>query len=248
MPAFRNSRRSTKRSIHNDCDVEQAMTRRIRQHTTILLLVATLSWTVIALAATGGINHTETATANNSLTLTTSVLGQGFCFGDGEISTLQMNLRLRYTNNGRRPIILYKGSVVVPSLTVSRTMNEALAGNHELTLKFTMLTSSRRTIKKALDDQFLVLPAGSSFDTETSVAIPFTTSGGQTIPGTVRTGSHVLQVRVVTWPESPELARKLRYSWRRYGFLWADMIEAGPMQFSIESEPNRHRCPDSRLN
>jgi hypothetical protein len=94
-----------------------------------------------------------------------------------------------------------------------------------------------------LDNQFLVLRAGSSFDTKTEVAIPFTTIGGETIPGTLRTGNQVLQVRVVTWPESPELARMLRHKWRRYGYLWDETIEAAPMEFSIEPEPRLQRCP-----
>jgi hypothetical protein len=213
------------------------------------LLVGVLILTVVALSvekesvAIDGTNTLDDdVTDNPSLALTTSLISKRFCFGDGEVSTMQMKLRLRYKNTSRQPIILYKGSDLVPSLTVSRNLNDALSDKHELSLSFTTWVLRESAISERLNDQFQVLRSQASFVTESEVAIPFTTVRREPAPGTIALGSHVLQVRVSTWPDSLQRAKELRSRWSRYGYLWYETIEAAPMEFNIEAEPKYENC------
>ncbi|HZS05600.1 MAG TPA: hypothetical protein VFD58_12240 [Blastocatellia bacterium] len=206
--------------------------------------VSKLRKEIIQAAFTADNGKTDDSPARTSLTLTTALVSERFCFGDGEVATMQIKLRLQYKNTGRRPVILYKGSNIVTSIRVSKTAGEALAGRHELSLSPAVLVSGERPIKQELDDLFIVLRPGEAFNTETDVAIPFTTETGRKIfPGTVATGNHVIQIKVVTWPELPELAKEMGTRWSRSGYLWHDTIEAAPMQFAIEPEPKLQECP-----
>ena len=205
----------------------------------VLMLVVTLVGTGRESAPAYRQDHSENRFPN-TLALTTSVKTKKFCLGDAEVAILQMNLGLRYTNHGKQPIILFKGSSSISSITLKETIKDSQGRDRELHLPFTVLSVKGRPIT-TLDNRFIILRAGSSFETETEVAIPFTTIG-ETIPGTVRPGRHSLKISVVTWPESPELARKLRISWRRRGHLWDKSVESAPMEFTIEDKPTLQAC------
>jgi len=187
--------------------------------------------------------HDET-TPNYSLKLTTSLLSQKLCLGDGEVSTLQTRLRLHYSNAGQRPIILYKRSNEGASIIVSRTAVDADASRHELNLSPTILRSRepRLTETQRLDHSFIIMPQGSSFDTETEVAIPFAANDQSTPAGTIKAGEHVLQIRVITWPGSIDLAETLGKRWKQRGYLWHEVVQSEPMPFRIEQQAKLEDC------
>ena len=186
----------------------------------------------------------ESATPNSALKLTTSILNKKLCVGDGEVSTLQMRLQLHYSNTGQRPIILYKGSSVVASATVSKTAADALAGRNELTLSTTILTAGRQEMNETqrFDSSFAMLPKGSSFNTISEVSVPFAISDQSVPRGVIKSGWHVLQIQTITWPESAELAEKLGNRWKRRGYLWHDLAHSEPMPFKIQQEVRLENC------
>lgn len=181
---------------------------------------------------------------NYALKLTTRVLNQRLCVGDSEVSTLVIRLRLHYSNESQCPIILYKGSNQAPSIMVSETATDALAGKLELSLSLTMLSSGKPEITRTqrLDDSFVVLAKGSSFETNSEIPIPFAVDDQTVPPGAIKKGEHVLQLKVITWPESLDLAKQLGAQWRDRGYLWHEVVQSEPMPFRIEQQAKLENC------
>lgn len=214
--------------------------------TSLVLLVSGLFLGETSKVAVGdGARRAPKGVARDSvLTLTTALLTQRFCVGDGEVSTLLMSLRLHYSNTGQRPIILYVGGNEAASILVSRTVADAVAARHELSLSPTILRSRDRqmTETQRLDHSFLILAKGSSFDTETEVAIPFAANDQTNPVGTVMAGDHVLEIKAITWPESVELAEVLGKRWKQRGLLWREVVQSEPMPFRIEQHAKLEVC------
>ena len=185
-------------------------------------------------------------TRNILLKLTTSLVSQRFCAGDAEVSFLRMKLRLRYINVGDRPIILDKGSNYSSGFTVSKTIADAAGGKPELVQPdgtiVTYPDEPRFTKNQRLDSSFVVLQKGSSFDTTCEVVVAFAMDDEAAPPGTIKKGEHVLQVEVVTWWDSPELAEELAAKWKKRGYLWHQIVESEPMPFRIDKNVELENC------
>jgi hypothetical protein len=63
------------------------------------------------------------------------------------------------------------------------------------------------------------------------------------IQGGITSGEHILQVEVPTWPESNELATKLRSLWQPSGCLWYEPLTSSPMSFTVEKHRKVVDCP-----
>lgn len=207
-----------------------------------LSLISALLLTVAVAGPRTMAEKGDAVNPNGPLVLDTSAISRRLCSGDEVVSVLQLKLKLHYTNVGRKTIILYKGSAVVPALTVSKTAEDALAGKTEVSLSFNVLTSRGQGVTQTSGEQFVTLRPGSSFDTEAQVAIPFTLSATEQIPGTVTPGRHFLRVQVVTWPETTEYGKRLQGRWQKKGYLWLDVIESAPMEFDIEPHAELEKC------
>jgi hypothetical protein len=178
------------------------------------------------------------------LKLTTSLVSQKFCVGDAEVSMLHMNLRLRYSNAGERPIILDKGSNVAPTFLVSGSVADALAGKRELIQSADIVTSEepRFTKNQLLDESFVVLAKGSFFETNCEVVVGFAVDDQNPPNGTIKKGDHVLQIQVITWWESLALAEELSTKWKRRGYLWHEVVQSEPMPFKIDQRVQVEDC------
>jgi len=191
-----------------------------------------------------GARNQDLVTTDNSLKLTINITSKRFCVGDSEVSTVLLRLRLHYVNVGERPIILHKGSNVAPSILISKNVADALADKHELTLSLSVLPSMEPEIGEAqrLNDSFVVLRKGASFDTRAEVPIPFASNDQSATSSAIRKGDHVLQIGVITWPESTTLAERLRAKWKHRGYLWHRVVQSEPMPFKIDQQINFENC------
>lgn len=191
-----------------------------------------------------GARNQDLVTTDNSLKLTINITSKRFCVGDSEVSTMLLRLRLHYVNVGERPIILHKGSNVAPSILISRNVADALADKHELTLSLSVLPSMEPEIGEAqrLNGSFVVLRKGASFDTRAEVPIPFSFNDQSATSSAIRKGDHVLQIGVITWPESTALAERLGDKWKHRGYLWHSVVQSEPMPFKIDQQINFENC------
>lgn len=128
---------------------------------------------------------------------------------------------------------------------ISRDFAEAAANHFEANSLLTQVTSGGGDCYKgaAPSKCFVVLPPSSSYETE-GVAGTFAVRGDvREIAGAVKSGNHVLQVEVITWQETNEMAKELRSRWLRYGLLWCEPVTSEPVAFTVSRNRNVVDCP-----
>ncbi|MFY9570776.1 MAG: ankyrin repeat domain-containing protein, partial [Blastocatellia bacterium] len=157
---------------------------------------------------------------------------------------LHAQVLLTFTNVSAHPLILYRGSNLVVQTLVSKNVEEAAAGKYELEAVATWMTSGPPTPRKygkTPDDTFTILPPGAKFETNTSVGFAVSRTD-EAPPDMIRSGMHVLQVVVGTWPESAESAKELAGRWASSGSLWHTQIKSEPVVVQVDSERSVEGC------
>lgn len=180
-----------------------------------------------------------------SLQLTMKIIRQTYCPGDSELDGLGLDVMLTYTNTGKEQLILYKGSNLVSRIMVSENIEDLEAKRFELNASLTNVrTQADRDGFKELvpGKHFVILPPGTSFEVQAEVGLFVVRGDAPIIAGAVLSGEHVLQVEVPTWPESNELAERLRYRWRQIGLLWSEPITSAPVPLTVEKHRKLVDC------
>jgi len=168
--------------------------------------------------------QTDATMQERFLELTTSVADQRICAND----SIQVILRLRYTNVGSRPIILFKYSSGISRVLVSRDIRSAAKRKYEYDAhQYLIATKVRLKPVDELDPNeslYVILKQGDYYEIETDVYFV----------GQLRTGDRVLQVKVWTWYDGSqaELTR-LREKWQQFGYLWSKTVTSLPMPITI---------------
>lgn len=183
--------------------------------------------------------------AESDLQLAVRIVNSEYCRADSELDSLRLKLKLTFTNRKKEPLILYRGTSLVSRIMISRNFADAAAKRFEVDSLLTPLTSGARKCYKgaAPTSCFVVLPPDASFETE-AVAGVFAVRGDvRDIVGAVKSGDHLLQIEVITWHESDELAKNLRARWLPHGLLWYEPITSAPMQFRVERDRTSASCP-----
>jgi hypothetical protein len=170
--------------------------------------------------------------------LTTSVIAQRYCKEPGsDVSdNLRIRLRLRYTNVRSQALILYKHENTVFREMISRNPSEAAAHRYVWDFSLTTVTGGRdaRIDVAVPSASFVILRPGQFFDSEAEVTI-FVRRGraGKESDGLLP-GEYILQVSVSTWPESENLAERLRKRWQGIGTLSFRDLTSEPMRLKID--------------
>lgn len=198
------------------------------------------------------VHHTTGCAATEqeqtSLELTTSIVNQRYCQSsdEGGYNTLRMDLRLRYKNTGRQPVILYKGSRVVYREMVSRTALDAARRSYIFDLSLMVGVEGTLNISDSpvLNKDFVVLLPGAIFETvahEGSVLF-LKRNDPENSSDALSTGEYMLQVSTYTFPYSQKLAENLRSRWKTIGVLWSNDLTSRPMAFTVERDRKLSRC------
>jgi len=207
-----------------------------------IAFVAFVLGTAPLLASTSGKSHLSTD--RSPLRLTLAVLGQKYCAAYEDMDMLHAEVLLTFTNISNHPLILYRGSNLVVRTLVSKSVEEAAAGKHELDAVPTWITSGPskpREYGKTPDNDFTILPPGGTFETNTVVG--FAVSRSDEAPShMIRSGMHVLEVVVSTWPESAARAKELAARWANSGSLWYTSIRSEPVVVRVDSSRSVEDC------
>lgn len=179
------------------------------------------------------------------LHLTVKIVSSEYCAADSELDSLRLKVRLIYTNRGKQQLILYKGSRLISRSIISRNFADAAAKRFEVNASITQLTSGgdKCYTGAAPNKCFVVLPPGTSYEVEGIAGIFVVRGDAREITGAVKSGDHVLQVEVITWHESDEMAKNLRARWLRYGLLWYEPITSAPVPFTVQQQRKVVDCP-----
>ena len=196
-------------------------------------------------SATYPVTRAATPVEKAALQLTTEIVRQRYCTGDGELDGLDLELRLRYRNVGSRPLILYKGSEYIYLMKISPSLAAAAGGEYEVNAALTWYTDGgvRKMRESSLNRMFIILSPGETYGAKTHARVLVTRAGvSGRIEGSVGDGEHYLQVTIPTWHGSQASADRLRKKWSGRGFLWTKAVTSLPMKFIVEPERTAANC------
>lgn len=201
-------------------------------------LMLSLYWFNIAHGQAYFPYQSNTRPENPALQLTMKIISGEYCAGDADLDSLRLKVRLVYTNTGKQPLILYKGSHLISRTMISRNSADAAAKRFEVNSLLTQLSSGgRNCYSGAIPSKcFVTLSPGKSFEVEAVAGVFVVRGDAREITGAVNSGKHVLQVEVTTWHESNKLAKSLRGRWLRHGLLWYEPITSAPAPFIVEKQ------------
>jgi hypothetical protein len=171
-----------------------------------------------------------TAQSQKQLQLTTEIIEQSFC-SIGEKTSLQLKLRLRYTNLGQERLIVYKGHDLFFQTRIRREENPA---EEVLLLNMRYFDEEPERIDARSPGRvFAKLAPGASLDRELLDGIGVADNAPSGSATTVTPGRYTLQLIVSTWYQSPKLAEKLKAQWQHEGFLWSQPLYSIPVKLVI---------------
>lgn len=203
------------------------------------LIIAALSLAGSAVAATA-----QTNTPDQSLVLNASIAGQQYCANSPSMGTLQLRVHLRYTNAGNQKLILYRGDDLFYQAKIRGRALEAGAKPYEIAvLNARYLEQENEPIEQPAPGRlFVILPPGSSYETDTMVGIGLVGANSTRDRHAILEGEHTLQLIVSTWYRSGKLAEKLRQQWQRKGFLWSAPLMSNAISFRAERPASPAPC------
>jgi hypothetical protein len=169
--------------------------------------------------------------------LTTTIKDQRYCSG-----TLRLALRLNFKNTSEMPIIISRHFLAVYRYLVGRDYKSIVARKYEQDISAMIHPIPINEIDSPIpDDTFFVILKPGEVHAVDDIAY-FTVYNKMEGREGLRSGNHVLQVRVGTWFQNIELANKLRDQWKAKGFLWTSDILSQPMNFQVEENFQATNC------
>ncbi len=173
------------------------------------------------------------------LKLTAEVVGRRYCAGE-RVDILQLDVRLRYRNEGSRRLYVYRGKNLFYQTRIRGVGDKP----YEV-----VVTNSRYNDAEveSVNTQkpgaaFAALRPGGTFEAIITVGVGVTHEGTERAANTVRPGPHTLQVITSSWYESRRTGEELRARWQGSGLLWIDPITAPPVAFEAGREAASARC------
>lgn len=191
---------------------------------------------------------------DRDLSVKAEIITQNYCHVDNETFSVQMDIKLRFTNVSDRPVVLARRIESPPIVRAAKTMRDAVNGNFEYEPHpdyfVSELPRSPRFGDKPDSKYFAILAPQQSYDVRTtSGAIGALTSVKASLAsGLLVKGSHVLQFGVETWPyqwpyfDSDTDVKQLSRRWSRYGHLARGLVYSDFLIFAIPDKFDNPAC------
>jgi hypothetical protein len=197
---------------------------------------------ILVFLATAWLPKSVAAQAKPQLQLTTEILEQSYCSVGRDIS-LQLKLKLRYTNLSDQRLIVYNGHDLFFQTKIRTGEPPGKSSSEVLFLNMRYFDEELERIDARSPGRvFVKLAPGASFERELLTGVGVADDSAASSDTTVRPGLHTLQLIVSTWYQSPKLAERLRQQWQREGFLWSQPLYSVPLKFNIEKPATALPC------
>jgi hypothetical protein len=194
------------------------------------------------LLAAAWLPNSVAAQAKPQLQLTTEILEQSYCSIGRDIS-LQLKLKLRYTNLSDQRLIVYNGHDLFFQTKIRTGDPPGTSSSEVLFLNMRYFDEELERIDARSPGRvFVKLAPGASFERELLTGAGVADDTAASSDTTVRPGLHTLQLIVSTWYQSPKLAERLRQQWQREGFLWSQPLYSVPLKLTIEKPAGTLPC------
>lgn len=199
------------------------------------------SCATLVLLAAACLPNSAAAQFKPQLQLTTEILEQSYC-SIGRQTSLQVKLKLRYTNLSDQRLIVYNGHDLFFQTKI-RGENTVSAPSEVLLLNMRYFDEELERIDARTPGRvFVKLAPGASFERELMTGVGVADNSALRSDTTVKPGPYTLQLIISTWYQSPRLAEKLRQQWQREGFLWSQPLYSVPLKLTIEKPSTTLPC------
>lgn len=174
------------------------------------------------------------------------LIGTRYCYGDAEVFSVWLKLRMKYVNRSDRTVILDKQiGKAWYGIKVARTLEDLSAGRYEYNPNIDWFFSDKdnlpeRPNKKSPGPDFIVLSPGQTFESEVNTGVFAQYENPKNFAGSIRSGVHVFQMELSAW-NHPGKASEFAKSWRKFGDLVTGAIETEPLEIRIPSDPKVER-------
>ena len=175
--------------------------------------------------------------------LVVSVIDQQSCSAGPNTDNLQLALGLRYTNVGKRKLILYRGNRIFYQAFVNRIDGDATRRLEFRTSHASFYDQEPEKLDASVPGHvFTSLSPGASYATRQKIIVPIAKEGGGRFNVSIGPGKHLLNLAVSTWYESRKLGEALRERWRGRGFLVTEPLISNAVGFSTGDQPALTSC------
>lgn len=186
--------------------------------------------------------YSASGQSQKQLELTINIVEQSYCSIDQKTS-LQLRLKLRYTNLGPQRLIVYNGHDFFFQTKIRPENSAATPASGVLLLNMRYFDEELEKIDARSPSRvFVKLAPGASFERELMTGVGVAENSASPSENTVSPGTHILQLIVSTWYQSPKLADKLRQQWQREGLLWSQPLYSVPLKLTIEKPRTISPC------
>jgi len=176
---------------------------------------------------------TQTSIPKQPLALTVEIASLQYCTVNSDLTSLQMKLKLRYTNVGQQKLILYKGHDLFYQIKI-RSLSAGTMKPSEVTfLNSRYFDEQPEPIEQPSPSRvFVILAPGATYERE--IVSGMAVAGKEAYRGNsvLIDGDYTLQLTVSTWYKSKSLAQKLRQLWEQKGLLWFESVTSTPIHFT----------------
>ena len=177
------------------------------------------------------------------LELTAQVIEQRYCSIKPDKITLQLKLRVRYSNLGAERLIIYQGHDLFYQIKVRSDAGGGAPPYEVLLLNMHYFDEEFERIDASSPGKvFEKLAPKEVFERELITGLGVTDHEKDRSSTTVKPGRHTVHVIVSTWYQTPQLAQKLREQWQRKGVLWTQPLTSTPVSFVIEKPATAPPC------
>jgi hypothetical protein len=186
----------------------------------------------------------QSSPPEQALRLTVDIISEEYCANGPDMATLQMRLRLRYTNAGTQKLILYRGDDLFYQAKIRARAADSGARPYEVVvLHANYLEVENEPVEQSSPGKlFVILKPGAGYEIETAVGVGLKGRNVARDRHAILAGEHTLQLSVSTWYRSRSLAEKLRRQWQREGLLWFDPVFSNLITFSARPPQSLSPC------
>jgi hypothetical protein len=177
------------------------------------------------------------------LQLTAEVIEQRYCSTKPDKITLQLKLRVRYSNLGAERLIIYQGHDLFYQIKVRSDAATETRPYEVLLLNMHYFDEELERIDASSPGKvFEKLAPKEVFERQLITGLGVTDHDKDRSSTTVKPGLHTVHVIVSTWYQTPQLAVKLREQWQRKGVLWTQPLTSVPVSLVIEKPAAAPPC------
>jgi hypothetical protein len=171
------------------------------------------------------------------------VVGMRYCYGDADLFSVWLKLRVQYVNRTTETLILDREiGKLYYQVKVARNLEDLAARRYEYNPNIDWIFSDKDNLPERpktdpVGSDFVVLAPGQAFESEINPWVFAQYGNAKDVPGSIRAGRHVVQMYIVAWTRPGE-ASEYAKSWRKFGRLVTGVVTTNPVEIRVASNPS----------